>query len=57
MRNTPLGYHTDQGPQGHGQYDGQGVYYGLSTATKVFLIFTTQLYSCLSNYNAIICIY
>ena len=42
--NTPLGYHTDQGPKGIGQYDGQGVYCGLSTASEVFLIFTTQLY-------------
>ena len=30
----------------------KGVYYGLSIASKVFLIFTTQLYSCLCNYNA-----
>ena len=29
---------------GLGQYDGQGVYCGLSTASEVFLIFTTQLY-------------
>ena len=29
---------------GRGQYDGQGVYCGLSTASEVFLIFTTQLY-------------
>ena len=34
--------------------DGQGVYYGLSTASEVFLIFTTQLYSCLGNHNAIV---
>ena len=26
------------------QYNGQGVYCGLSTASEVFLIFTTQLY-------------
>ena len=32
------------------QYDGQGVYYGLSTASEVFLIFTTQLYQYLSVY-------
>ena len=29
---------------GLGQYNGQGVYCGLSTASEVFLIFTTQLY-------------
>ena len=46
--NTPLSYHTDQGPYGHGQYNGQGVYYGLSTASEVFLIFTTQLYQSFS---------
>ena len=33
------------------QYEGQGVYYGLSTASEVLLSFTTQLYSCLCNYN------
>ena len=27
-----------------GQYNSQGVYCGLSTASEVFLIFTTQLY-------------
>ena len=27
---------------------------GLSTASEVFLIFTTQLHSCLCNYNAIV---
>ena len=43
--NTPLGYYTDQGPQGCSHYDGQGVYCGLSTASEVFLIFTTQLYT------------
>ena len=42
--NTPLGYYTDQGPKGHGEYNGQGVYCGLSTASEVFLTFTTQLY-------------
>ena len=26
------------------QYDGQGVYCGLNTASEVFLIFSTQLY-------------
>ena len=29
---------------GCGQYNGQGVYCGLTTASEVFLIFTTQLY-------------
>ena len=47
-----LGYQTDRGPTGLGQYDGQGVYCGLSTASEVFLIFTTQIYTCLCNYNA-----
>ena len=28
----------------NGQYNGQGVYCGLSTASEVFLTFTTQLY-------------
>ena len=32
---------------------GQGVYCGLRTASEVFLIFTTQLYSCLRNCDAI----
>ena len=43
---------TDQGPYDCGRYNGQGVCCGLSTASEVFLIFTTQLYSC--NYNAIV---
>ena len=48
--NTPLGDPTDQGRQVHGQYDCQGEYYALNTASEVFLIFTTQLvYSCLCN--------
>ena len=29
----------------HGQYSGHVVYYGLSTASEVFLVFITQLYS------------
>ena len=29
---------------GYGQYDGQGVYCGESTASEVFLTFTSQLY-------------
>ena len=29
---------------GLGQYDGLGQYCGLSTASEMFLIFTTQLY-------------
>ena len=32
-------------PTDRGQYDGQGVYFGLSTASEVYLIFTTQIYS------------
>ena len=44
MHNTPLGYYTDQGSLSHGQYNGQGVYCGLSTASEVFLFFTTLLY-------------
>ena len=40
----PLDYYTDHGPLGRGQYNGQGVYCGLSTASGVFPIFTTQLY-------------
>ena len=47
MRVTPL-------PMGHGQYDGQGMYCGPSTASEVFLILTNQLYSGLCNYNAIV---
>ena len=31
-------------PWGHSLYDGQGVYCGLSTASEVYLIFTTWLY-------------
>ena len=46
--NTPLAHHTDQDPKGHRQYDGQGVYCGLSNAFEVFLIFTTQPYQYLS---------
>ena len=42
--NTPLGCYSDQGPYVRGQYYGQGEYCGLSTASEVFLIFTTQLY-------------
>ena len=34
--------------KGRGQYYGQGKYCGLSTASEVFLIFTTQLYQCCS---------
>ena len=34
------------------EYDGQGLYCGLSTASEVFLIFTTQIYLCLCKYNA-----
>ena len=55
--NTPNGYYIDQGPYGRCQYDDQGVYCGLSTASEMFLIFTTQLYSFLCNYNAIVFIF
>ena len=34
-------------------YDGQWVYYCMDTASEAFLIFTTQLYPNLCNYNAI----
>ena len=37
---TPLGCYTDRSPMGLGQW----VYCGQSTASEVFLIFTTQLY-------------
>ena len=37
--NTPIGYSTYQGPQGRGQFGGQGEYCGLSTASEVFVIF------------------
>ena len=36
---------------GCGQYDGQGVYCGLSNASEVFLIFTTQLYQYFSVFS------
>ena len=42
--NTPLVYCTDQGPVWRGQYNGQGLYCGLSYAYVVFFIFTTKLY-------------
>ena len=42
--NTPNGYYTDQGPYDRGQYDDQGVYCGLSTASEVFLIFLLPNY-------------
>ena len=38
----------------HGQYDSQGVCCSLSTASDVFHLFTTQLNSCLCNYDAIV---
>ena len=37
-----------------GQCDSQGEYCGLSTASEVFLNFTTHLYACLCNDNAIV---
>ena len=41
--NTSLGYYTDQGPLGCGQYNGQGVYCGLSTGSEVFLMLTSLM--------------
>ena len=43
MRATVLPYAIIQ-TKVFGQYDGQGVYCGLSTASEMFLISTTQLY-------------
>ena len=40
-----------------GQCDSQGEYCGPSTASEVFFNFTTQLYACLCNDNAIVFIY
>ena len=34
-------------------YNGQWIYGVLSTASKVFLVYTTQLHSMLCNYNAL----
>ena len=48
-----IDYYTDCGPIGFGQYNGQGVYCGLSTASEVFLIFTTQLYQYFSGFFSI----
>ena len=39
---------------GIGQYNGQGVYCDLSTASEVFLIFTTHLYSCVCKCDAVV---
>ena len=39
----------------HGQYNGQGAYCGLSTASEVFLIFTTQLYQYFSCFLIALC--
>ena len=47
---------TVAGPMGLCQYNIQGVYCGMNTASKVILVFTTQLYSWLCNYNAIVVI-
>ena len=38
--NTPLGYYTDRGPMGLGQYNSLGEYCGPYTAFSVFLILT-----------------
>ena len=40
--NTPLDYHTDQGPKGCSQYDGQVEYFGLNAASEAFHILTTN---------------
>ena len=51
---TGLAVVDDKNKQWFIQYDGQGVYWGLSRAFYVFLIFNNQLYSCLRNYNEIV---
>ena len=43
--NVYLDDHTDQSPKGRSQYNGQGEYWDSSTASEVFLIFTTKIYS------------
>ena len=45
MMATILPYYTDQGPQGHGQYDREGVHCGLSTASEVSLKFLLPNYT------------
>ena len=52
--NTPLCCYTDQGPSGCHRYDGYDVYCGLNTASEVFRIFATHLYSYLCHYDAIL---
>ena len=42
---------------GCGQYDSQWVYYGLSTAFEMLLIFTILLYAFLCNCNAKVLIF
>ena len=55
MRATILPYRLSYlNKVGRGQYDGQAVYCGLSTASEMFFIFNTQLYSFLCNYDAIV---
>ena len=39
MRAPILPYYTDQDPLNRGQYDGQGIYWGLNTASEVFSYF------------------
>ena len=39
-----IGHHTDQYLQGCGQFYGQGMYFGLSSAFEVFLIFLLPNY-------------
>ena len=47
-------FHPAKHPTGLQKYDGHGEYCDLNTASEVFLIFTTKLYSCLCNCNAIL---
>ena len=35
--------HTDQSPKARDQYNVQGAYCGLNTASEEFLVFTTQI--------------
>ena len=49
--------YIDQRHKGHGQYDDQWVCWGMSIASEMFLIFTTQLFSRLCVYNSILFIH
>ena len=50
----PHSHYAAQGPKGRGQYDVQGVYCGLNTASEVFLIFTTQINAQLRHFKCTI---